>query len=84
MLRFFEKHETLGFVSLYVACNIIIYLVYVQGFTKGRIQASYGGESNEELGLVEAKSFFAAKIEDSTAVSRVISKTPYSRVLVNQ
>lgn len=78
MLRFFEKHETLGFVSLYVACNIIIYLVYVQGFTKGRIQASYGGESNEELGLVEAK------IEDSTAVSRVISKTPYSRVLVNQ
>ena len=78
MLRFFEKHETLGFVSLYVACNIIIYLVYVQGFTKGRIQASHGGESNEELGLVEAK------IEDSTEVSRVISKTPYSRVLVNQ
>ena len=78
MLRFFEKHETLGFVSLYVACNIIIYLVYVQGFTKGQIQAGYGGESNEELGLVEAK------IDDSTAVSRVISKTPYRRVLVNQ
>ena len=77
-LQFFEKHETLGFISLYVACNVIIYVVYIQGISRGTIQINYGSENNEELGMTEnTKNNDKNITEHKVSLSIVKPKQPY-------
>ena len=71
-LHFFERHETLGFITLYVACNVVIYVIYIQGFSKGQLSMNYGAESNEELGLIAPNT--SISVNKAKSVQKTISK----------